>query len=67
MNYHQAMTTTGTFNASCPLAEVTVRRVTRHEVVRWQALVAEHHYLGFRDSLVSACIKWPSGQDMGSR
>ena len=33
---------------SIPLAEVTVRLVTPQEVARWQALMHQHHYLGFR-------------------
>ena len=30
-----------------PLAQMTVRLVTRDEVARWQTLMACHHYLGF--------------------
>jgi hypothetical protein len=47
MNDYQTMTTIRTSDTSFSLAEVTVRRVTHHEVARWQALMAEHHYLGF--------------------
>jgi len=40
------MTTVST-DTSFPLAEVTVRLVTGHEVARWQALMDQYHYLGF--------------------
>ncbi|MHB1956130.1 MAG: ISAs1 family transposase [Sulfobacillus sp.] len=39
--------TTVSPDTAFPLAEVTVRLVTHHEVARWQALMAQHHYLGF--------------------
>ena len=39
--------TTVSPDTSFPLAEVTLRLVTHHEVARWWALMAQHHYLGF--------------------
>lgn len=41
------MTTLPT-DTSIPLSEVIVRLVTNQEIARWQSLMNQHHYLGFR-------------------
>lgn len=44
--YHHSMTSLLT-DPCFSLTEVSVRLVASHEVAHWQALMEEHHYLGF--------------------
>lgn len=48
MVYRCCMTTLAPIDTSCSLSEVTVRLVTNLEIARWQSLMDQHHYLGFR-------------------
>ena len=51
--------------AGFSLDQVVVRLVRPDERIKWDELMDQHHYLGFKRFAGAACATWPNGAVAG--